>query len=56
MDLIGEENWWMPRWLDRAVPKLHAESRRVDTRPAIDEDDDWTSPAEIEVDDDGVRL
>jgi RND superfamily putative drug exporter len=22
MQLLGRANWWMPRWLDRAVPRL----------------------------------
>ena len=25
MELLGPANWWMPRWLDRAVPQLSAE-------------------------------
>ena len=30
MELLGPANWWMPRWLDRAVPTLGAE---VDVEP-----------------------
>jgi putative drug exporter of the RND superfamily len=26
MFLIGRLNWWMPRWLDRLLPRLDAES------------------------------
>jgi RND superfamily putative drug exporter len=22
MELLGERNWWLPRWLDRALPDL----------------------------------
>jgi uncharacterized membrane protein YdfJ with MMPL/SSD domain len=22
MQLVGRANWWMPRWLDRALPRL----------------------------------
>ena len=33
MELLGERNWWMPRWLDRLVPTLHVEGTRI-TRPA----------------------
>jgi RND superfamily putative drug exporter len=29
MELLGERNWWMPSWLDRAVPSIHVERRRV---------------------------
>jgi putative drug exporter of the RND superfamily len=25
MQLLGERNWWLPRWLDRAVPRLDVE-------------------------------
>ena len=26
MQLLGRANWWFPRWLDRAVPRLAAET------------------------------
>jgi len=29
MQLLGQANWWFPRWLDRAVPHLD-----VDAGPA----------------------
>jgi RND superfamily putative drug exporter len=25
MELLGDRNWWLPRWLDRLLPKLHVE-------------------------------
>jgi RND superfamily putative drug exporter len=25
MEILGRANWWMPRWLDRAVPPLAVE-------------------------------
>ena len=25
MELLGERNWWIPKWLDRILPKLHVE-------------------------------
>ena len=25
MEILGRANWWMPRWLDRAVPSLAVE-------------------------------
>jgi RND superfamily putative drug exporter len=31
MELLGERNWWTPRWLDRRLPHLHLEA---DPRPA----------------------
>jgi MMPL family len=29
MILMGNINWWMPRWLDRVVPHTSIEGRRV---------------------------
>ena len=26
MELLGDRNWWFPRWLDRLIPRLHVES------------------------------
>ena len=23
MKLLGERNWWIPRWLDRVLPRIH---------------------------------
>jgi RND superfamily putative drug exporter len=23
MELLGRRNWWIPRWLDRVLPRLH---------------------------------
>jgi putative drug exporter of the RND superfamily len=31
MEVLGRTNWWMPTWLDRAVPRLGVE---VDVPPA----------------------
>ncbi len=25
MELLGDRNWWFPRWLDRIAPRLHVE-------------------------------
>jgi putative drug exporter of the RND superfamily len=25
MELLGARNWWLPRWLDRLVPRLSAD-------------------------------
>ena len=27
MELLGSKNWWMPKWLDRIVPRLEIEGR-----------------------------
>ena len=26
MELLGDRNWWFPRWLDRIIPRLHVEA------------------------------
>jgi putative drug exporter of the RND superfamily len=37
MELLGDKNWWLPRWLDRILPKLdvegHADAPGDDTDP-----------------------
>jgi RND superfamily putative drug exporter len=37
MALLGDRNWWMPRWLDRLVPRLSIESSPA-AAPALDND------------------
>src|SRR5439155_8276005 len=32
MQLLGEWNWWMPRWLDRLLPRLDLESEPLTGR------------------------
>jgi RND superfamily putative drug exporter len=26
MQLLGERNWWLPRWLDRLIPRMELEA------------------------------
>ena len=33
MELLGDRNWWIPRWLDRILPKIDVEGH-VDEAPA----------------------
>jgi RND superfamily putative drug exporter len=33
MELLGDRNWWFPRWLDRLIPRLH-----VEAGPDVDEE------------------
>jgi putative drug exporter of the RND superfamily len=35
MELLGDRNWWFPRWLDKAIPKLNVEGNTDRTEPAI---------------------
>jgi RND superfamily putative drug exporter len=30
MELLGDANWWLPRWLQRVLPKV-----RVDEHPVV---------------------
>ena len=27
MELLGERNWWIPRWLDKVLPRIHVEGK-----------------------------
>jgi RND superfamily putative drug exporter len=38
MELLGERNWWMPSWLDRTLPSIHVERRRVAEPVAVPAD------------------
>jgi RND superfamily putative drug exporter len=29
MELLGDRNWWLPRWLDKILPKLNVEGHGV---------------------------
>lgn len=35
MELLGDRNWWLPRWLDRILPTINVEGRHV--LPTADE-------------------
>jgi putative drug exporter of the RND superfamily len=32
MQLLGDRNWWLPRWLDRAMPQLKVEPQPAAAR------------------------
>ena len=31
MELLGDRNWWIPRWLDRILPRVHIEAPPTST-------------------------
>ena len=31
MELLGDRNWWLPKWLDRILPKIDVEGVPHDT-------------------------
>ncbi|MBV9953313.1 MAG: MMPL family transporter [Acidimicrobiia bacterium] len=39
MELLGDRNWWVPRWLDRILPHIEVEGRDV-----TDEEPELTEP------------
>ena len=28
MELLGDWNWWIPKWLDRILPRVHVEATK----------------------------
>ena len=45
MKLMGDANWWMPRWLDRLLPTIHLEGEAALPQPEMVEE----APAEIDL-------
>src|SRR3546814_20109512 len=41
MTLLGDKAWWIPRWLDRMLPKLDVEGEAVERELALQ---DWPGP------------
>jgi putative drug exporter of the RND superfamily len=35
MELLGNANWWLPRWLDRVVPRVSVESPPEPAQPPV---------------------
>jgi RND superfamily putative drug exporter len=29
MELLGDKNWWIPKWLDRILPKINVEGHET---------------------------
>jgi RND superfamily putative drug exporter len=40
MEMLGDRNWWMPRWLDRIVPHLDIEGTGEEPTDLEDQDED----------------
>ena len=36
MELLGDRNWWIPRWLDRILPELHLEEEAPTVRADVE--------------------
>jgi RND superfamily putative drug exporter len=37
MVLMGRANWWLPRWLDRILPRIHVEGPPAAAHPVADD-------------------
>ncbi len=33
MELLGDRNWWLPRWLDRVLPRIDVEGHEAEAPP-----------------------
>ena len=40
MELLGDKNWWLPRWLDRILPTINVEGTPDDVSEIDDPDSD----------------
>jgi putative drug exporter of the RND superfamily len=38
MELLGDRNWWMPKWLDRRLPHIHVEGHQEPIAPEPEPD------------------
>ena len=45
MELLGDRNWWIPRWLDRILPRVHIEGHPDDLDRELAELVDETAKA-----------
>jgi RND superfamily putative drug exporter len=45
MELLGDRNWWLPRWLDRILPDLDVEGHADDAAPIFEEPEEEREPA-----------
>ena len=37
MELLGDRNWWLPRWLDRILPTVSVEGHTIDLTDGAEE-------------------
>jgi RND superfamily putative drug exporter len=49
MELLGDRNWWLPRWLDRLLPNFDVEGHAGDAAP-IDFEPDEIEPDLVSTD------
>ena len=44
MELLGDKNWWLPRWLDRILPEVNIEGTPDDVDDFGEEPDEQLTP------------
>jgi RND superfamily putative drug exporter len=44
MELLGRANWWLPGWLERVLPKVHAEGPVSLVQPGLLTTDESCEP------------
>ena len=44
MELLGDRNWWIPKWLDRILPNIDVEGHHVPVADETGDRDDELSP------------
>jgi RND superfamily putative drug exporter len=42
--LLGHKAWWLPKWLDRALPRVDVEGEALARRPGTEEPAPDTAP------------
>jgi hypothetical protein len=53
MELLGDRNWWLPRWLDRVLPRIDVEGHESDdeapaeTLECVDRELETPDPAPV---------
>ena len=38
MELLGDANWWLPKWLDRLIPRISVEGHTLPPDPVLETD------------------
>ncbi len=38
MELLGDRNWWLPRWLDRIIPHVNVEGTEQEVEEILEEE------------------
>jgi RND superfamily putative drug exporter len=36
MELLGDANWWLPKWLDRLLPKISVDGQALEMPSEIE--------------------